>query len=126
PFWLGEAPARSNELSASVARLREEIAARLGDDPTGEATQAWAAKELGLSDAAAPEDNIILSLTSAHSFELAEAARYLHSASVRNVLVQALLDAPMFKTRWRWVAGISLALPRFQGGKRIPPQFARM
>ncbi|HXE16443.1 MAG TPA: DEAD/DEAH box helicase [Stellaceae bacterium] len=197
PFWLGEAPARSNELSASVARLREEIAARLGDDPTGEATQAWAAKELGLSEAAArqlveylaaalaalgamptqdrivlerffdeaggqqlvvhspfggrlnrawglalrkrfcrkfnfelqaaaTEDNIILSLTSAHSFELAEAARYLHSASVRNVLVQALLDAPMFNTRWRWVAGISLALPRFQGGKKVPPQFTRM
>src|SRR6185437_13351022 len=76
--------------------------------------------------AAATEDNIILSLTSAHSFELAEAARYLHSASVRNVLVQALLDAPMFNTRWRWVAGISLALPRFQGGKKVPPQFTRM
>ena len=33
--------------------------------------------------AAATEDNIVLSLTSAHSFELAEVARYLHSSSVR-------------------------------------------
>src|SRR5690349_10186497 len=29
PFWLGEAPARTHELSASVSRLREEVAARV-------------------------------------------------------------------------------------------------
>src|SRR5207302_1479089 len=29
PFWLGEAPGRSDELSAAVSRLRAEIAARL-------------------------------------------------------------------------------------------------
>ena len=29
PFWLGEAPGRSNELSFGVSRLREEISARL-------------------------------------------------------------------------------------------------
>jgi ATP-dependent Lhr-like helicase len=45
---------------------------------------------------------------------------------VRPVLIQALLDAPMFTTRWRWVAGVSLALPRFRGGKKVPPQLARM
>src|SRR5262249_22749501 len=50
--------------------------------------------------AAATEDNIVLSLTTAHSFELAEVARYLHSNSVRSILIQALLDAPMFITRW--------------------------
>ncbi len=76
--------------------------------------------------AAATEDNIVLSLTSAHSFDLAEVARYLHSSSVRQILIQALLDAPMFNARWRWVAGVSLALPRFQGGKKVPPQFMRM
>ena len=76
--------------------------------------------------AAATEDNIVLSLTTAHSFELAEVARYLHSASVRPLLIQALLDAPMFITRWRWVAGVSLALPRFRGGRKVPPQLARM
>jgi ATP-dependent Lhr-like helicase len=76
--------------------------------------------------AAATEDNIVLSLTTAHSFELEEVARYLHSNSVRHVLIQAMLDAPMFTTRWRWVASVSLALPRFRAGKKVPPQFMRM
>jgi ATP-dependent helicase Lhr and Lhr-like helicase len=197
PFWLGEAPARSDELSLSVSRLRSEIAARLraGAGTTGIAE--WLVAERGLSEpaalqlaeyltashaalgclptqdnivlerffdeaggqqlvvhspyggrinrawglalrkrfcrkfnfelqAAATEDNIVLSLTSAHSFELADVARYLHSASVRPVLIQAMLDSPMFATRWRWTAGISLALPRMRAGRKIPPQFARM
>ena len=68
----------------------------------------------------------MLSLTTAHSFELGDVARYLHSNSVRQVLVQAMLDAPMFTTRWRWVAGVSLALPRFRSGKKVPPQLLRM
>jgi ATP-dependent Lhr-like helicase len=76
--------------------------------------------------AAATEDNIVLSLTTAHSFELSEVARYLHSATVRPLLVQAMLDAPMFITRWRWVLGVSLALPRFRGGRKVAPQLARM
>ncbi len=76
--------------------------------------------------AAATEDNIVLSLTTAHSFELGEVARYLHSASIRQLLIQALLDAPMFITRWRWVAGVALALPRFRGGRKVPPQLVRM
>jgi ATP-dependent helicase Lhr and Lhr-like helicase len=76
--------------------------------------------------AAATEDNIVLSLTTAHSFDLAEVTHYLHPATVRDVLVQALLDAPMFMTRWRWVAGVALALPRFRGGKKVPPPLARM
>ena len=76
--------------------------------------------------AAATEDNIVLSLTTAHSFELGEVVHYLHSTSVGQVLIQALLDAPMFITRWRWVIGVSLALPRFRGGKKVPPQLARM
>ena len=76
--------------------------------------------------AAATEDNIVISLTQAHSFALEEVARYLHSASVRTVLTQALLDSPMFTTRWRWVIGVALALPRFRGGRKVPPQLARM
>src|SRR6516165_6463382 len=76
--------------------------------------------------AAATEDNIVLSLTTAHSFELADVARYLNSATIRPLLIQALLDAPMFITRWRWVIGVALALPRFRGGKKVAPQLARM
>ncbi len=68
----------------------------------------------------------MLSLTTAHSFELGDVARYLHSNSVRGVLIQAMLDSPMFTTRWRWVAGVSLALPRFRSGKKVPPQILRM
>ena len=197
PFWLGEAPGRSDELSVSVSRLRQLIGEHLDKDPGGETAQHWLVSEVGVSElaakelvdyltsgraalgtlptqdtlvferffdeaggmqlvlhspygsrlnrawglslrkrfcrkfnfelqAAATEDNIVLSLTAAHSFDLEDVQRYLHSASVREVLTQALLDAPMFQTRWRWVAGVSLALPRFRGGKKVPPQFARM
>ena len=197
PFWLGEAPGRSDELSASVSRLRAAIAARLAADPSGESALRWLIDEVGIDEtsasqlveylaaahaaleglptqdtivlerffdaaggmqlvihspygsrinrawglalrkrfcrkfnfelqAAATEDNIVLSLTTAHSFELGEVARYLHSASIRSVLIQALLDAPMFVTRWRWVASVALALPRFRGGRKVPPQLARM
>src|SRR5207237_290891 len=59
--------------------------------------------------AAATEDNIVLSLTTAHSFDLADVKNYLHPNTVRGVLIEALLDAPMFTTRWRWVAGVALA-----------------
>ena len=76
--------------------------------------------------AAATEDTIILSLTTVHSFELADVARYLHSNTVRPLLVQALCAAPMFPARWRWSATMALALPRFRGGKKVPPQLARM
>jgi ATP-dependent helicase Lhr and Lhr-like helicase len=197
PFWLGEAPGRSDELSAAVSRLRAEMASRLADDPAGGTARLWLARELGMAEeialqlvdylaaaqgalgclptqktivlerffdeaggmqlvvhspfgsrinrawglalrkrfcrkfnfelqAAATEDCIVLSLTTAHSFELAEVTRYLHSASVREVLIQSMLDAPMFVTRWRWVAAVSLALPRFRGGKKVPAPLARM
>ena len=76
--------------------------------------------------AAATEDDIVLSLTTAHSFELADVARYLHPPPSGDVLIQAMLDAPMFVTRWRWVTGVALALPRFRGGRKVPPQLARM
>ena len=36
PFWLGEAPGRSDELSVAVSRLRAEMAARLRSDPSGQ------------------------------------------------------------------------------------------
>jgi ATP-dependent helicase Lhr and Lhr-like helicase len=197
PFWLGEAPGRSDELSVSVSRLRTEIAAHVRSDPSGEGSLRWLMNEIGIAEpgarqlveylhaahaalgclpaqetivlerffdevggmqlvvhspygsrinrawglalrkrfcrkfnfelqAAANEDNIVLSLTTAHSFELDEVARYLHSATIRSLLIQALLDAPMFITRWRWVIGVALALPRFRGGRKVPPQLSRM
>ncbi len=195
PFWLGEAPGRSDELSRAVSSLRKDIDLKLEQDE-GTAIE-WLIETAGLDSyaalqlvqylgagraalgslptlesiiferffdesggmqlvihssfgsrvnrawglalrkrfcrtfnfelqAAATEDHIVLSLTQAHSFELAEVARYLHSGSARQVLVQALCAAPMFEVRWRWDAGIALALPRFRGGKKIPPQIARM
>ena len=197
PFWIGEAPGRTDELSVSVSRLRSEIEARLREDKSGASAKRWLIEDLSLAapaaeqlieylaaaaaafgclptqnrivlerffdeaggmqlvihapfgsrinrawglalrkrfcrkfnfelQAAATEDNIVLSLTTAHSFDLGEVARYLHSQSVRSLLIQAMLDAPMFITRWRWVAGVALALPRFRAGKKIPPQFLRM
>jgi ATP-dependent Lhr-like helicase len=76
--------------------------------------------------AAATEDCIVLSLTHAHSFPLDEVRGYLRAATVREVLVQALLAAPMFLTRWRWDAAVALALPRMRGGRKVPPQLQRM
>ncbi len=76
--------------------------------------------------AAATEDAVILSLGETHSFELAEVARYLNSNSVREILIQAMLDSPLFTTRWRWVTSISLAVQRYRGGKRTPAPLQRM
>jgi ATP-dependent Lhr-like helicase len=193
PFWLGEAPGRSDELSMAVARLHRLIETHNDPDVTlrwlieelGIARAAaeqvvdylWAAKQAltalptqqriilerffdesggmqlvihapfgsrinrgwGLAlrkrfcrkfdfelQAAATEDAIILSLSTSHSFPLEEVAHYLHSNTVRDILIQAMLDAPMFAARWRWTAGIALALPRFRGGKKTPPQLQRM
>jgi ATP-dependent Lhr-like helicase len=75
--------------------------------------------------ASALEDSIVLSLGPTHSFALEEVRHYLKSASARGVLVQALLDAPMFGTRWRWNATASLAVRRMNGGRKVPPQFQR-
>ena len=76
--------------------------------------------------AAATEDALLLSLGPQHSFPLADVFRYLHPATVRDILVQAFLDAPVFETRWRWNATISLAVPRNRGGRKVPPQLQRM
>jgi ATP-dependent Lhr-like helicase len=196
PFWLGEAPGRSDELSQAVSRLREEIATRLAADGQ-DATIEWLVRERGIVgqaavqvveylaaahaalgalptqdtliferffdeagdqhlvvhssfgsrlnrawglslrkrfcrkfnfelQAAALEDSIVLSLGSTHSFPLEEVKNYLKSASVRDVLTQALLAAPMFPTHWRWNANIALAVRRMRNGKRAPAQFQRM
>ena len=193
PFWLGEAPVRSDELSAEVSALRHELGERL-DDP--EAAIGWLEREgiprvaaaqmaeylgearrllgvlptqetvvaerffdesggmqlilhapfgrrvnraWGLAlrkrfcrqfnfelQAAATEDAVLLSLGPQHSFPLETVFRFLNPASVREILVQALLDSPIFATRWRWNANISLAVPRFRNGKKVAPQLQRM
>jgi len=76
--------------------------------------------------AAATEDAILLSLGPTHSFPLDEVYRYLRTASVREVLVQALLAAPMFEARWRHNANRSLAVLRRMGSRKVPPQLQRM
>ena len=76
--------------------------------------------------AAATEDAIILSLSLSHSFPLEDVYGFLKSSSVRDLLIQALLDAPMFTARWRWNANRALAIVRRRGGRKIAPQLQRM
>ena len=76
--------------------------------------------------AAATDEGIILSLGSSHSFPLMDVFRYLHPSTVRETLVQAVLDSPIFETRWRWAATLALAVPRNRNGARIPAQLQRM
>ena len=75
--------------------------------------------------ASALEDSLILSLGETHSFETADVPAYLKSATARQVLTQALLDAPMFEARWRWNATIALAVQRMRNGQKLPPQWQR-
>ncbi len=75
--------------------------------------------------AAALEDSIVLSLGPTHSFPLEEIRGYLRAETVREVLTQATLQAPMFPTRWRWVATTALAIRRYRNGRKVPPQFQR-
>ena len=76
--------------------------------------------------AAATEDGILLSLGPQHSFPLENVFRFLQPETVAEILVQALLDAPMFGTHWRWNATIALAIARSRGGRKVPPQIQRM
>jgi ATP-dependent Lhr-like helicase len=76
--------------------------------------------------AAATEDAIVLSLGPTHSFPLDDVFHYLNSKTVRELLCQALLDAPMWNIRWRWNVTRALAVLRRHGGKKIPAQLQRM
>src|SRR5438067_5982368 len=61
PFWLGEAPGRSEELSQAVSRLRAEISDRIderGSDAGGDARAPsikWLVDEVGISHGAAEQ-----------------------------------------------------------------------
>ncbi|HET6315265.1 MAG TPA: DEAD/DEAH box helicase, partial [Chloroflexota bacterium] len=206
PFWRGEAPARTAELSTAVADLREEISARLPqtsplgisqNDPDVAGVVAWVKRECGLDDAgaeqaiqyivtgravlgavptqktiiaerffdeaggmqlvihapfggrlnrawglalrkrfcrsfnfelqaAATDDGINIALAEQHSFPLADVFHFLQAETVQPILEQAALASPIFQTRWRWDAMRALALLRFMGGKKVPPQIQRM
>ncbi|MFY9550585.1 MAG: hypothetical protein WAU32_05490, partial [Thermoanaerobaculia bacterium] len=76
--------------------------------------------------AAANEEAIVLSLGTQHAFPLEDVFDYLNPATAREVLIQALLAAPMFETRWRWNAQRSLMLERWRGGRKVPPAILRM
>ncbi|HSW84298.1 MAG TPA: ATP-dependent DNA helicase, partial [Usitatibacter sp.] len=203
PFWLGEAPSRSTEMSEAVSRLRAGVDALLpGPDAPrkdGELDRAIqfleehyfvspsaatqiatylgeAKRSLGLVptidnialerffdesggmqlvlhapfgsrinkawglalrkkfcqgfnfelQAAATEEGLILSLSGAHSFPLDEVFRYLHPKTVEETLTQAIIQSPIFETRWRWASTLALAVPRNRGGGRVPNQLQRM
>jgi ATP-dependent Lhr-like helicase len=76
--------------------------------------------------AAATDNGIVISLAEQHAFPLDGVFAFLHTASVEHVLTQALLAAPMFAARWRWNATRALAILRFSGGRKVPPQIVRM
>ncbi|HEY1337537.1 MAG TPA: DEAD/DEAH box helicase [Bryobacteraceae bacterium] len=189
PFWNGEAPGRTFELSREVSRLREAIAGNpkpefveheCGVDRRGaeQAVEYVVAGEAGLGvlptvekvvaerffdegggmqliihapfgarinrawglalrkrfcrsfnfelQAAATDNGIVISLGEQHSFPLEAVFEFLHPATVREVLTQAMLAAPMFGARWRWNASRALAIPRYTGGRRVPPPIQRM
>ena len=190
PFWRGEAPGRTRELSLEVSNLREELVASsdagallinqcsldcrgaeqaveyvragrnaLGAMPTQKTVvaerffdeaggmqfvlhapfgsrinRAW-----GLAlrkrfcrtfnfelQAAATDNGLVLSLSDQHSFPLDLVFGFLSPASVEHVLTQAMLPAPMFGARWKWNASRALAIPRFVGGRKVPPPIQRM
>jgi ATP-dependent Lhr-like helicase len=75
--------------------------------------------------AAATDNGISISLAEQHSFPLSDVFQFLTEVTTRNLLEQASLASPIFKTRWRWAAGRSLQLLRFSKGKRVAPQIQR-
>src|SRR5204862_1708843 len=76
--------------------------------------------------AAATDNGIVISLSDRHAFPLELVFEFLKPHTVRDVLTQAMLDAPMFGTRWRWNATRALAVLRFRGGAKVPPPIQRM
>jgi ATP-dependent helicase Lhr and Lhr-like helicase len=76
--------------------------------------------------AAATDNGLNIALAEQHSFPLGDVFHYLQTETVQEVLEQAALASPIFATRWRWDANRSLALLRFQGGKKVPPQIQRI
>ncbi len=76
--------------------------------------------------AAATDNGLNIALAEQHSFPLADVFHFLQEETVQGILEQAACASPIFGTRWRWDAMRSLALLRFQGGSKVPPQIQRM
>lgn len=76
--------------------------------------------------AAATDNGLNIALAEQHSFPLGDVFHYLQSETAQEILEQAALASPIFQTRWRWDANRSLALLRFQGGRKVPPQIQRI
>ncbi|MGH9393654.1 MAG: Lhr family helicase, partial [Terriglobales bacterium] len=76
--------------------------------------------------AAASDNGLALALSEQHSFPLETIFAYLRAEGVRDILEQAVLQAPIFQTRWRWNVGRALALLRFVSGRKLAPQLQRM
>ncbi|MGC2510408.1 MAG: DEAD/DEAH box helicase, partial [Acidobacteriaceae bacterium] len=75
--------------------------------------------------AAATDNGLCISLAEQHSFPLSDVFQFLTLQTVQELLEQAALDSPIFKSRWTWAAGRSLQLLRFQKGKKVAPQILR-
>lgn len=76
--------------------------------------------------AAATDNGLNISLTEQHSFPLSDVFHFLHPNTIKDVLIQAVLQSPLFTTRFRWDATRSLALVRFRHGKKVPPPVTRI
>ncbi|ASQ45506.1 DEAD/DEAH box helicase [Legionella clemsonensis] len=207
PFWRGEAPPRTDELSFQVSDLRQTLhemlpltlspVEEISKQPDALRTVHWLKEQCGVSDAgaeqlieyilegravlgsvptqkmviaerffdesggmqlvihspfgarinkawglalrkrfcrsfnfelqaAATDDGIIISLAEQHSFPLIDIFNFLHPNTIVDVLTQAVLQSPLFTTRWRWVATRALALVRFRNGRKMPPNILRM
>jgi len=198
PFWLGEAPGRTWELSQEITSLREEVDRRL-DRPQEQPTEAmeWVVDQAGVPpeaarqlvayleegkrvlgmvptgnqvvaerffdetggmqiivhapfgarinrawgmalrkricrsfdfelQASATDDGLNFSLGPNLSFPLSDIFAFLSPQTVEGVLRQAMLQAPLFGTRWRWNATRALAVLRHTGGRKVPAPLLRM
>jgi ATP-dependent Lhr-like helicase len=76
--------------------------------------------------ASAIDDGVLLALNSRHSFPLDTLFSMLKARNARDVLVQALLAAPMFEVRFRHVATRALAIMRSSRGKKVPAWIQRL
>src|SRR6185437_5276594 len=76
--------------------------------------------------AAATDNGLNICLAEQHSFPLSDVFHFLTTETVTELLEQASLASPIFKTRWRWDASRSLQLLRFQKGRKVAPQIQRI